>query len=62
MEKALITGGVCYDEFELLRAGEVVDARVDDVSGLMGCHHVILHAHFVLDFSIMMSLAKPEPQ
>lgn len=33
------------DEIELLGAGEIADAGVGDVGGLVGRHHVIPHAH-----------------
>lgn len=33
------------DEIELVRAGEVADAGVGDVGGLVGRHHVVPHAH-----------------
>lgn len=48
------------DEVELVRAGEVADAGVGDIGGLVGRHHVIPHTHLRL-VSPLSSLTPPPP-
>ena len=36
------------DEIKLLRGGEIADARVGDIGGLVSRHHIVPYTHFLV--------------